>query len=207
MRGDMVKKFCTGSADHSGLYRSVWSLLEQILVPRCKTLLRLISKRMQRPFLVPNDEILRFLHPCLLAVPLSITFGVELQSELHNRVCQVLSHVIQNFRLSSRRLPISRIWVLGCGYLLWYDRHTCHSSSRQPMGSISPCVRKQEVTRKVLASRPDAVSRARSATANQKQTVTWDGPSKRYLAIPCMMWKAQRIGGWTEYIQMTVETS
>jgi hypothetical protein len=43
------------------------------------------------------------------------------------------------------------------------------------MGSISPCVRK-EVTRKVHLSPPDAVFRARSATANQKQTVTWDGP-------------------------------
>jgi hypothetical protein len=59
------------------------------------------------------------------------------------------------------------------------------------MGSISPYVGQQEVTRKVHLSPPDAVSRARSATANQKQTVTW----------------AQRIGGWTEYTQMTIETS
>jgi hypothetical protein len=44
------------------------------------------------------------------------------------------------------------------------------------MGSISPYVGQQEVTRKVHLSPPDAVSRARSATANQKQTVTWDGP-------------------------------
>jgi PAS fold len=44
------------------------------------------------------------------------------------------------------------------------------------MGSISAHVRKQEVTRKVRLSPPDSVSRARSATAYQKQTVTWDGP-------------------------------
>jgi PAS domain-containing protein len=44
------------------------------------------------------------------------------------------------------------------------------------MGSISTHVRKQDVTRRVRLSPPDAISRAGSTTANQKQIVTWGGP-------------------------------
>ena len=49
------------------------------------------------------------------------------------------------------------------------------------MGTGAPPSRKQEVTRKVCLSPPDAIERSRSATPYQEQSLVWDGPIQALL--------------------------
>jgi len=73
--------------------------IKQTLVLRCKTLLRMISKRMHRPFLSRNDEFLRRPAPLLISkCPLSITFGAELQIGTYDYIAESARYFLTSYK-------------------------------------------------------------------------------------------------------------